>query len=490
MSVRLSRKTLDFIPDSVGKPPYRPEDLRAGIVHFGVGNFHRSHQSSYLDRLFATGRGRDWAIVGAGIMPADVHLRDGLIEQDFLSLLVTQSAKSSDARIIGPMVDFLPIGDGAAIAAKLADPAIRIVSLTVTEGGYFLDADGRFDPTSAAIHADAAKPDRPQTVFGLILKALKYRRTNSIAPFTVMSCDNLPHNGKLTRRAVVGLARLSDVELADWVETHVAFPNSMVDRITPATSDRERRVAREEYGVADQWPVFSEDFIQWVLEDDFSQGRPELESVGVTFVKDVTPYEDMKLRVLNASHAVIAYPAALMGIAYAHDAVGHPLIGPMLDRLQYEEIIPGVAPVPEMTPARYFDIVRDRFSNPKIADTIDRLCYDGSNRQPKFIVPALRHALRNDLPIEGLALASALWCRYCAGTRDDGSFIAPNDPQWGRLNSAALTARHSPGAWLDQAAIYGAVGQAPRFRDAFSVALSKLWACGVPETLSSYGKRE
>ncbi len=488
MSLRLSLQSLASLPANVGRPSYQREDLHAGIVHFGVGNFHRSHQSSYLDRLFAKGLGRDWAIVGAGVMPAEERLRHILIEQDYLSLLVTRSAARSVARIIGPMVEFLPIGDEPAIIARLTDPAIRIVSLTVTEGGYFLDADGQFDLTHSAIQADAAEPDTPRTVFGLIVKALKLRRAADVRPFTVMSCDNLPHNGKLTRGTVTGLARLRDPELADWIDTHVSFPNSMVDRITPATSDRERQIARDEYGVADQWPVFSEDFIQWVLEDEFSQGRPELEAVGVTFVKDVTPYEDMKLRVLNASHAIIAYPAALIGIGYAHDAVAHPLIMQMLERVQHEEIIPGVAPVPEMRPTRYFNIVCSRIANPNIADTIDRLCYDGSNRQPKFIVPAVRHALDRGLPVVGLALASALWCRYCAGTRDDGTPIAPNDPRWDQVNDAALAARMDPGIWLDQQAIYGAVGRASRFRDAFSSALDTLWKRGVTATLVSYSE--
>lgn len=488
MSVPLSRKTLGSIPDKVAKPPYQQDVLRAGIVHFGVGNFHRSHQGSYLDQLFAMGRGYDWGVVGAGVMPADERVRDVLIAQDYMTLLVTQSADRSEARIIAPMVDFLPVGDQEMIVTRLADPAIRIVSLTVTEGGYFLDAEGRFDPSDRAIRADVGEPDRPRTVFGLLLAALKCRLRKGLAPFTVMSCDNLPHNGELTRRTVVGLARLTDPKFADWIDAHVAFPNSMVDRITPATSDRERQIAREVYGVADEWPVFAEEFVQWVLEDNFPQGRPALESVGVTFVEDVTPHEHMKLRILNASHAIIAYPAALLGITYAHDAVIAPLIAPMLARVQIEEIIPGVDPVPEMTPARYFESVRERFANPKIADTVDRLCYDGSNRQPKFIVPAVREALERGLPIEGLALASALWCRYCAGVREDGSSIAPNDPQWDKLNRLALNAREDAMVWLDQVSIYGSVGQAPRFREAFSAALCRLWSQGLSATLTAYAR--
>lgn len=252
------------------------------------------------------------------------------------------------------------------------------MSLTVTEGGYFLNADGYFDPTHDAIRADAATPDAPHTVFGIILKALKARRAHGIAPFTVMSCDNLLHNGKRTRGTVTGLARLADPALAEWV------------------------------------------------------------------------------------------------------------IAAVLERIQQAEVIPGVTPVPEMDPTRYFDVVRTRFSNPNIADTISRLCYDGGNRQPKFIVPAIRHALDVDVPVAGLALASALWCRYCAGTRDDGTPIAANDPQWDRLNRTALAARATPMLWLEQQDIYGSVGQEARFRTAFADALDALYRDGVPATLAAF----
>ena len=413
-------------------------------------------------------------------------MRRALIEQDFLTLLVTRSAEHDEARVIGPMLDFLPIRDAAAIVGRMADPEIRMVSLTVTEGGYFLDADGRFDPDHPDIRADTAGLDQPRTVFGMISAALQRRRAAGIPPFTVMSCDNVPHNGEVTRRTLTGLAGLANPALAEWIGSQVAFPNGMVDRITPATSDRERRIAAEDYGIDDRWPVFSEDFTQWVLEDDFPQGRPELEAVGVTFVNDVTLYEEMKLRVLNASHAMIAYPAALLGIEYAHDAVTHPLIALMLDRVQREEVLPALAPLPDMAPDRYFETVRTRFANPKIADTVARLCYDGANRQPKFVVPAIRAALEHGLPVTGLALVSALWCRYCAGTRDDGSPIASDDPQWARLQAVAQAARTEPGRWLDQADIYGVVGHDAGFRQAFSTALDRLDKVGVVATLSGF----
>lgn len=486
MTDKLSRATLDKIPWRVGRPPYRVEDLSAGILHFGVGNFHRAHQVAYLDRLFCSGKGHDWAVVGASVMPGDRKMRDGLAAQDYLSLLVEQSAENADARITGVMIDYLTPGDAQAICMRMAEPDIRIVSLTITEGGYFLDADGIFDPVHKAIQGDVKTPDSPQTVFGIMLKSLRMRQTAGTPPFTIMSCDNIPHNGNVTRGTLCGLARLSDPDLADWIEREIAFPNAMVDRITPATSDRERRIAREEWGVADDWPVFSEDFIQWVLEDRFTQGRPPLENVGVTFVDDVTPYEMMKLRILNGGHAILAYPSALLGIEFTDAAMGHDLISRYVEKIEREEIIPGVAPVPDTDPVEYFSIVRTRFANPKVADTIRRLCHDGSNRQPKFIVPSIRDALIQNRSVEGLALASALWCYYCAGTRPDGTVIEPNDPNWERLTSVAKAAQSQPEAWLAMDSVYGEVGRDVRLQIPFSRWLTVLLDSGVEQTLTKY----
>ncbi len=299
MTVTPSWAKLDDLPAPIGRPSYRRADLSVGILHFGVGNFHRAHQAAYLDRLFSSGHGRDWGIVGASVMPNDARAREILAGQDYLSLLVEQSSESASARITGPMIDYLPAADSEAICARMAEPDIRIVSLTVTEGGYFLDAEGNFDPCHPEIEADARTPDAPTTAFGMMLKSLRHRTDAGHPPFTVMSCDNIPHNGRVTRGTLTGLAQLSNPDMVDWIDQNVAFPNAMVDRITPATSDRERRLAREEWGVDDAWPVFCEDFIQWVLEDDFPNGRPPLEEVGVTFVQDVTPYELMKLRILE-----------------------------------------------------------------------------------------------------------------------------------------------------------------------------------------------
>jgi len=467
-------------------PAYDRSHLTPGIVHIGLGNFHRAHMAVYLDDLFALGEGHDWAIIGAGVRAPDAAMRAALKAQDCLSTVIELDPAGKTARRIGAMTDFLPVEtDNAALIAAMARPEIRIVSLTVTEGGYFIDpATGRFDPSHPEIAADAANPHR--TAFGAIIASLRLRRTAGHAPFTVMSCDNLPGNGHVTREAVIGLARLSDPAFADWIAGNVAFPNGMVDRITPATGPRERAMAAA-FGLADDpVPVTCEPFRQWVVEDHFPAGRPALEKVGVTFTPHVHAFEMMKIRILNGGHATIAYPGGLMDIEYVHEAMAHPLISAFLDRVEREEIIPYVPPVPGTDLGAYYDLIRSRFSNPEVADTERRLCLDGSNRQPKFIIPSLRDALAAGGRIEGLALVSALWCRYCAGTTDRGTPIAPNDPNWDVLQPLAQRAKDDPAAWLGMEAIYGETGRDPRFAAAFAAALDSLCTKGTEATLRAY----
>jgi len=487
MTLKLSRQTLSVLPAGVGQPRYDREKLTAGILHFGVGNFHRAHQAVYLDDLFNLGLGHDWALVGAGVFEGEKAGRGILARQDWLTTVVEQDEGHMEARVTGAMVDFLEPGDAGAIVERLADPAIRIVSLTITEGGYFIDpASGHFDPAHPAIAADAKNIAAPKTVFGIILAGLVRRRADGIVPFTVMSCDNIPHNGHVTAEGIVGLARLVDEDIAVWVRDNVAFPNSMVDRITPATSDRERAILAKDFGVEDGWPVFCEPFRQWVLEDRFTDGRPALEKVGVQFVPDVSPWELMKIRILNGGHAAIAYPAGLMDIHFVHEAMQEPLVRAFLEKVEREEIIPTVPPVPDTSLEDYFQLIDRRFSNPKIGDTVRRLCLDGSNRQPKFIIPTVADRLKAGKDAAGLALESALWCRYCFGTTDSGAVIEPNDPNWDRMQETARKAKDDPSAWLAMEDIYGEVGRSASFAAAFGKALDALWKDGARATLTRY----
>jgi len=487
MPIELSADDLPEIAATASVPHYQRGSLSAGIVHFGVGNFHRAHQAVYLDSLFNLGLDHDWALVGAGVRANDADMRKKLLGQDYFTTVVEQEADRTSARVTGAMIDFLPVGDLAAISETLADPKVRIVSLTVTEGGYYIDpASQRFDVTHPDIVADSVNPEAPKTVFGLILLGLQLRKERGTAPFTVMSCDNIPGNGHVTQNAVAGLAELINPALGKWVREAVAFPNGMVDRITPATGQRERDALTEQFGIVDAWPVFCEEFKQWVLEDHFPSGRPALEKVGVQFVPDVAPFEHMKIRILNGGHATIAYPAGLLDIHFVHEAMEHPLVRGFLEKVERDEIIPIVPPVPDTDLGEYYKLIERRFSNPKIGDTVARLCLDGSNRQPKFILPSAADRLAQGKSVTGLALVSALWARYCYGESDSGKVIPPNDPSWDRLTALAKEARVKPEAWLTMGDIFGSLASNPAYVAAFTRALGSLWSRGTVATLEAY----
>ena len=486
-AVALSLQTLHDLPSAVGRPTYERSAITPGILHFGVGNFHRAHLAVYLDDLFNQGLNMDWGIVGAGVMPSDAAMRDRLKAQDYLTTVVEQDSGISAAHVTGAMIDFVAPDDRDGLLQWLCDPRIRIVSLTITEGGYFIDPmTGKFDATHPLIVHDGDHPDQANTVFGILVAGLKARKAKGIAPFTIMSCDNVPHNGSVTRNAVVGVARLSDPALAEWVHSDVAFPNAMVDRITPATTDRERELVTSKFGVIDTSPVFCEEFKQWVLEDHFTLGRPAFDKVGTTFVSDVSPFETMKIRILNGGHAIIAYPAGLLDIHYVHEAMEHSLIHDFLVKVEQDEIIPIVPPVPDTSLQNYFTLIVRRFANPAIGDTIRRLCLDGSNRQPKFIVPSIADAIKAGRSFKGLALESALWCRYCFGITESGAVIEPNDPNWELLKEKARAAKNDPQAWLAMNDVYGSISSDKAFSALFSAMLKSVWADGVEKTVRAY----
>ncbi len=488
MATRLSNDSLADMPGGIVTPVYDRAALKPGILHVGLGNFHRAHQAVYYDELLSAGGDPAWGILGAGVMPADEVMREDLLAQDCLFSVTQQDAAGEQARVVGAMCGFLPVESGhAPVLAAMQDPAVRIVSLTVTEGGYFVSAEtGGFNPDHPQVRADIEHPDRPTTIFGTIVAGLRARRDSGATPFTVMSCDNLPHNGDVTRAAVLGIARGQDAKLADWIADNVAFPNGMVDRITPATTAARATHLRDTFAIEDARPVFCEPFRQWVLEDSFCNGRPALEKVGVQFVSDVTPYEHMKIRMLNGGHALIAYPAALMGLTFAHETMGHPLISAYFDKVERDEIYPVVEEVPGATQQQYHALLRERFSNPRIEDTIARLCFDGSNRQPKFIVPSVLDNRAAGREVPGLALESALWCRYCFGVNDAGQQIGPNDPDWDRLHTRARQAREDPTVWLEMRDIYGSLADDAHFRDSFAAALTGLHRNGTEQVLRDY----
>ncbi|SMC47253.1 mannitol dehydrogenase family protein [Primorskyibacter flagellatus] len=485
--MKLSNDTLKNLPESVLRPTYDRSALTPGIVHIGLGNFHRGHQAWYLHRLMQQGLAQDWAIIGAGVRAGDEAQRKRLAAQDYMSTLIELDPKGRSAEVVGSMIDFVPVEDGnGPLIARMTDPAIRIVALTVTEGGYYIDpATKGFDASHPDIQHDAANPDTPRTAFGAMIAALKLRRDTGIGPFTGQSCDNLQGNGAILRQTVVSLARLSDPDLAAWIDANCTFPDSMVDCIVPATGPNELALVRE-FGIDDAAPVTHENFRQWVIDDAFCAGRPDWDKAGATFTDDVHAYEAMKIRILNGGHQVISNPGEILSVEFISGCMAHPLIGAFFRKVAREEIVPQVQPVPGMTPTAYVDLISNRFSNPEIVDTVRRVAFDGSSRHTGFILPTLRDALATDSPIEGLALTEALWARMCTGTREDGSTIAPNDPLWDKLNAAALDARDNPQAWLEQRDLYGDLGENARFTDRFARWLRLLHDEGTEAALRAY----
>ena len=486
--MKLSNATLDALPEGIDRPRYDRAALTPGIVHIGLGNFHRAHQAWYLHRLMQEGQALDWAIVGAGVRPYDAAMRERLLAQDCLTTLIELDPAGTSAEVTGAMIDYLPIEEGnGPLIARMSDPAIRIVSLTVTEGGYYTDASGAFDSAHPDIAHDAANPSTPRTAFGAIVAALKARRDAGHGPFTVQSCDNLQGNGGITRATVVGLARLSDPTLADWIDAEVTFPNSMVDCIVPATGPSE--IARAaELGVEDAAPVTHENFRQWVIEDTFCAGRPAWEEVGATITDDVHAYESMKIRILNAGHQVLANAGEILSVPTIADCMADPDIAPFFRKVETDEIVPYVHAVPDRTPAEYLELIVSRFSNPQIRDTTRRVAFDGSSRHTGFVLPILRDAQAAGGSVQGLALVEALWARMCEGTREDGTAIEPNDPYWPTLTTTAQAARKDPGAWLAQRQIYGDLSADPRFAEAFGRWLALIWSAGTRTALRTYVK--
>jgi mannitol 2-dehydrogenase len=472
-------------PDVPG-PTYERERVTTGVVHFGVGGFHRAHQAMYHDRLMNDGKALDWAICGVGIMPFDRRMKEALDAQDCLyTLVVKHSDGTYEARVIGSIVEYLfAPDDPEAVIEKMADESTRIVSLTITEGGYNIHhVTGQFDASNPDVVHDLEPGATPRTTFGLITEALRRRHERGLGPFTVMSCDNLQGNGHLSQRVFTAFARLRDPELGDWVEREVKFPNSMVDRITPVTTDADRAEVRERFGIDDRWPVVCEPFTQWALEDAFSAGRPPYEDAGVQVVADVGPYELMKLRLLNASHQALCYFASLMGYRLVHDAAQDPLLRKLLREYMDEEATPTLAPVPGVDLDEYKRTLIERFSNPEVRDTIARLCAESSDRIPKWLLPVIREQLARGGEIRRSAAVVASWARYAEGVDEQDEPIEVVDQLKDRLTPLARRQREDPDAFISDREVFGDLIDDERFVAAYRWALTSLHERGARATV-------
>jgi mannitol 2-dehydrogenase len=473
----------------VGRPAYDRSQVTASIVHLGVGGFHRAHQAMYLDTLMNDGKALEWGLCGVGVLPHDQRIIDTLTAQDGLYTLVVKHPDGRlEPRVIGSIVELLfAPPDPQAVVDRLADDRTRIVSLTITEGGYHVSqVTGEFDPSDPEISADLAEEASPRTAFGLIVGALDRRRRDGREPFTVMSCDNLPDNGDVAKRMMCAFARLKDPELADWMEAHVAFPNCMVDRITPVTTPEDIERLRDDFQVDDGWPVVCEPFTQWVLEDRFGQGRPPFEDAGVQLVDDVVPYELMKLRLLNASHQALCYLGYLAGYRYAHEVCQDPLFADFLLAYMEREGTPTLPPVPGVDLDAYRHQLVERFANPEVRDTLARLCAESSDRIPKWLVPVIRANLASGGEVALSALVVASWARYAEGADEQGNRIEVVDRLKDRVMRAAAAQRADPLAFLRDRDLFGDLAEQPRFTSAYTAALDRLHTLGARATLESW----
>lgn len=439
---RLGLESLAALPQGIGVPDYLGADPRVGIVHFGVGNFHRAHQAMYVDRLMNAGVALDWAICGVGLFDRDRRMRDALVGQDGLYTLTLRHPDGVDEiRVIGSIRRFLYAPEEpTAVLEQLADPDVRIVSLTITEGGYVEDeAAGRRAADDPLVLAETSGGLRePRTAFGWIVAGLRERRSRDIAPFTVLCCDNIQGNGEVARRSVEAVARLVDSELADWIAAEVAFPSTMVDRITPVTTPADVARIHERLGLDDAWPVASEPFTQWVIEDRFPAGRPPFEEVGATLVPDVHAYEAIKLRLLNAGHQAVAYIGRLAGYRLVDEAITDHRIAAWVRRYMEREGVPTITVPDGFDLAAYIDELFERFGNANVADTLARLGADASNRIPKFVVPTLRDRIAAGAAAETGAQLLASWWAFNRRAAE-GEFVLEDE------SAAQLTAAASRG---------------------------------------------
>jgi mannitol-1-phosphate/altronate dehydrogenase len=451
--VREEQRSRELPP--VFAPSYDRAALRPGIVHIGVGGFHRSHQAVYLDRLAGAGVSTAWGITGVGVRSGGG--RGDLLRQRCLYSLLERSPEGDRARVVGSILDYLyaPQEPGRALAA-LTRSETKVVSLTITGDGY--------------------GEDEPVPRF--LAEALRLRHEAGVPPFTVLSCDNLPDNGATARTAVVAYARLRDEErFADWVETEVSFPATVVDRITPVTEPEHRRLLEREFGIRDCCPVVSEGFAQWIVEDDFCNERPPLEEVGVQFVPDVRPYELHKKRLLNGSHSAIGYLGHLCGHDRIDEALADPLLRRFVDSLM-GEVAPLLPDVLGLDVAEYRQTLLDRFGNPRVGDRLRRLCGRGSTKMPAYLLPSLQEAVEAGLPHEALTLALAAWVRYLTGVDCEGRSIEVEDARWEELRPLARAAAADPRPLLEVRDVFGALADDEAFVGRLTDAIRLLDACG------------
>lgn len=501
---RLTPETLSSLPDHVARPGYDRSQLKAGIVHLGIGAFHRGHQAVVNDAAIAATGDMRWGIVGVSLRSTDT--RDALQPQ---SGLYTVSVLDVDEdgvpleqlQVIGCLLKVL-VGteDIQAVLEQIAHEDTRIVSLTITEKGYHREpATGALRTTDPELVHDLARPDAPGSALGVIVRGLALRRERGLPPVTLLSCDNLPSNGDTLRSLVVALARQIDPALADWIDTACSFPNAMVDRIVPRTTDDDRARISGLLGLGDAWPVVGESFLEWVVEDHFVAGRPDWHLGGARFVASAEPFERLKLRFVNAPQSTLAYLGATWGVETNNKTIAHPPIRRIVDRMMREEIAPTLGTIPGVDLDGFRTRVLARIANPALPHRTQQVAMDGTQKIPQRLLGTIADRLRDDLPITYLTLAVAAWLHYLRGGDPGVAKYPINDPLADELKELLADADREAdklprGAEAERrrieiitayAPVFGALGQDPRFVDALSRHTRTLRELGVDETVTA-----
>ena len=460
-------------------PTYDRSADRAGIVHIGVGGFHRAHQAYYLHKLRQLGEALEWEICGIGLRQNDQKLHDIFKKQDHLyTLMVKHPNGKIEPEVIGSIVDFkMGTDHPEQVITRMAAPETKIVSLTITEGGYnFNPNTGAFNFDNPEIQHELAHPSDPKTVYGFLTAALKRRRDGGLPAFTVLSCDNIEHNGNMIQKMLLAFAKAQDPELAQWIAKEVRFPNSMVDRITPVTTEEDIKSLAETYSVEDAWPVTCEPFIQWVVEDNFSNGRPAFEKVGVQFVPDVVPYEIMKLRLLNAGHSVLGLLGVLHGHPTIDTCVNDKLFASYLRAFFDEEATPVLGNIEGIDLSEYKDSLLERFGNPNIKDGVDRICSESSAKLPKFLIATIQENLAAGGSIKYATLVLVAWCYYSdKQVNQNGQPLDIQDAMKAELHQAAKQTSSDPLAFIRQESIFGNLIDNERFTTVYKELVQRFY---------------
>ncbi len=489
----ITSKNLPLISERVAVPEYDRSAINTGIVHVGVGNFHRAHEAFYTDRLLNLGT-KNWGICGICLLDRDLKMYETLTGQDGLYTLVIKEPDGNlSLRVIGSLVEYYYApADGAAVISKMADPDVKIISLTITEGGYNYDAStGEFMFSQPDIQWDLQHPDRPGTIFGYLAAALLQRKNMSAPGFTLMSCDNIQQNGEVCKKMLMTYLKECNPDLISWTEEHITFPNSMVDRITPVTSEQDITDLMSGYHIEDRWPVVCESFIQWVIEDNFAEGRPDWEKVGVQFVKDVGPYEKMKIRLLNAGHSLLGFTGSLYGYKTIDETLRNPVIKKFLREFMDYEATPVLNWNEGIDLEEYKNSLLQRFANPYISDHLSRICSESSAKIPKFLLPTIREQLERGGSLECSALIIAAWCRNLEMAETTGDTGEIQDSMREILiEGAKSSVDKDPFAFLNIKPVFGNLVRSEKFVETYLRMTGNLRRHGIDVAIRSVSEAE